>query len=112
MLHSTPTMRHAGGRQRVKKPAQDRFWSSRYVVQGFQQRLLFEMIANAEGVRVFMQTIRKMLYEGNFLSRRPCIRISLKRRHGQAGYEWTMEHLHGSCNIRYTFCSLMSPGSV
>jgi hypothetical protein len=73
-LHGIPARRHAGGRQRVTTPAQDRC----FVVQARPARAL-----TATSLLILRGSVfpRRRLSECNLRSRRPCIRIPLTRQH-------------------------------
>jgi hypothetical protein len=89
-LHGTPARRHAGCRQRVTTPAQDRV----LVVQA--RRATFSTatslrndLANAVWACVSTQTVRRRLHKGNLGSRRTCIRIPIDA--STSPGPWTMQ---------------------
>jgi hypothetical protein len=92
-LHGTPARWHAGDQQRVTTPAQDRL----LVVYARHARFstapsLRNDLANAAGVCVSTQTVRKRLHEGNVRSRETLHTYPHDALTSSGRLEWIMEH--------------------
>ena len=104
---------HAGGRERSKTRAQDRFIALQARRHRFNNATtLRSELQNATGVCLSTQTIRNRLHEAGFRSRRPAIRIPLTRHHVQERLELARDHVTWPLMTGPPFFSLMSPGFV